>query len=261
MIDQKGVSRLGIVPMRAEPSHRSEMVNQLLFGEHYAVLETSRDKQWFNVSNYFDGYKGWICENQHHSISEDYFEQINKSNYKISLDPITSILYNRHPLFIPMGSILPISPNELFKVEEQLAFNGEAKDLGQKREYDFVRSIAVKYLHTPYLWGGKTPFGIDCSGYIQQVYKISGYFLPRDSGDQAKKGDSVLFDVRKPGDLAFFSDVGKKAVSHVGMVIEEDQIIHCSGSVRVDDLSGEGILHADNGKLTHSLIEMRRILI
>jgi hypothetical protein len=260
MTDQKGVCRLGIVPLRAEPAHKSEMVNQLLFGEHYTVLDHTTNFEWLFIENFFDKYKGWIHSNQHHQISDDYFEQINNSNYKISLDPISSILYNRHPLFIPMGSILPITANELFKMEEQLAFNGDAKDLGQKRDYDFVRSIALKYLHTPYLWGGKTPFGIDCSGFVQQVFKIGGYVFPRDTGEQILIGEEVLEDIL-PGDVAFFTDPGKKKVSHVGIVLEDMQIIHSSGQVRIDTLQKEGIEHAETKSTTHELLSVRRVFV
>jgi hypothetical protein len=261
MNDQYGVCRLGIVPMRVEPAHRSEMVNQLLFGEHYTITELTDDGEWLRVRNYYDDYEGWIHSTQHHEISSEYFHQINNSNYKISLDPISSILYNRHPLFIPMGSILPISASELFKMEEQLAFNGDAKELGQKREYEFLRAIALKYLNSPYLWGGKTPFGMDCSGFTQQVFKISGYFLQRDSGQQFEQGLPVDVSETKPGDLAFFADPGKKKVSHVGMIIEDEKVIHCSGSVRIDNFIDSGIEHSDTKKITHELIGIKRILI
>ena len=111
------------------------------------------------------------------------------------------------------------------------------------------------------MWGGKTPFGIDCSGFTQQIFKISGYFLQRDSGDQYKQGLPVDVSDRKPGDLAFFSDPGKKKVSHVGMIIEDDKVIHCSGSVRIDNFSSRGIENVDNKRITHKLIGIKRILI
>lgn len=159
-----------------------------------------------------------------------------------------------------MGSILPIATNELFKMEEQLAFNGESKSLSQKREYDFLKQIAMKYLNAPYLWGGRSPFGIDCSGFTQNVFRICGYVLPRDASQQVKSGvvvDSLAETT--PGDLAFFAGESGK-ITHVGIVIEENQIIHASGKVRIDGIDDRGIVHSDSGKVTHQLSSLRRIL-
>jgi cell wall-associated NlpC family hydrolase len=159
-----------------------------------------------------------------------------------------------------MGSIVPISNSELFKVEEQLAFNGESKSLGQKRDVEFLKAIALKYLNAPYQWGGKSPFGIDCSGFVQMVFKISGYALPRDASQQIKAGKSVKnIGESKAGDLAFFRNKENKII-HVGIIQDEDKIIHASGQVRIDHINEEGILHTDTKVYTHQLAEIRRII-
>jgi len=255
-----GVCRLSVIPVRAEASERSEQVTQLLFGEHYEVFDQSSDKKWLKVRLYFDQYEGWIDEKQHHAISKEYFEYLNRAEFKITTDITASMLYNKSPQLILMGSMIPISSSELFKMEEQFAFNGEAKNLGQKREFEFLKNIARKYLNAPYLWGGRNPFGIDCSGFTQMVFKICGYNLFRDSWQQANQGKSLKTgEVTRPGDLAFFKNAEGKTV-HVGIVLEDDKIIHASGRVRIDHINDEGILNLDTKIYTHQLSHYRRIL-
>ena len=256
----RGICRLSIVPVRKEPAHNSEMVTQLLFGDHYKVLSVTPDRNWLHIMNYFDNYEGWIDVKQHKEISEEYFHDLINNELKISTDITTSILYRKKTLQIVMGSVLPFANNELFDIEEHFAFNGESKDLGQKRDFEFIRTIALKYLNTPYLWGGKTPFGIDCSGFVQMVFMISGYKLKRDTFEQVRQGLTVeeLKNAR-PGDLAFFSDKEGK-VRHVGIIFEENKIIHASGRVRIDILNQNGIFNDKNKIQTHKLNCIKRIL-
>ena len=127
-------------------------------------------------------------------------------------------------------------------MEEQYAFNGEAKNMGLKRDFSFLRSIALKYLYAPYLWGGKTPFGIDCSGFTQMVFRICGYSLFRDAWQQASQGKAVRqIEEIVPGDLAFFKNAEERIV-HVGIALGDNKIIHASGRVRIDKISREGII-------------------
>lgn len=254
-----GVCRLSIVPVRHSPSDKAEQVTQLLFGDHYEVLEMNTNGKWLRIRIHFDGYEGWIDKVQHHSVSKDYFAYCNKAEFKISTDLSSTILYHKSPLIILIGSIIPISSSELFKMEEQFAFNGEAKNLGLKREYEYLKNIAFKYLNAPYLWGGKTPFGLDCSGFVQMVFKISGYKLLRDSGLQAGQGKAVELNDARPGDVAFFKNENGK-INHVGILMEDDKIIHCSGKVRVDHFNEQGILDLNTKIYTHELAHIRRIL-
>lgn len=259
-VEDKGICRLGIVPVRADHSDKSEMVTQMLFGEHYTILEIGSDEKWCKVKIHYDGYEGWIDVKQHQFISKAYFDQINNSDYKISLDLSSTLLYKKHPIMVVMGSVLPISTNELFKIEEQLAFNGEAKSLSQKRGFDFIKQVALKYLNSPYLWGGRSPFGIDCSGFTQIVYRINGYYLARDSSEQYKQGEVIQdVDNTKPGDLAFFQN-DKGDIVHVGIILEDHKIIHASGKVRIDLVDDEGIKDADRGIYSHQLAGFQRII-
>ncbi len=255
-----GVCRLSVLSVRAEASDKAEQTTQLLFGDHYEVMDQSKDKNWLRIRIHFDQYEGWIDTRQHHAVSKEYFDYLEKSEFKITTDLTSSMLYNKSPLVILMGSMIPISSSELFKMEEQFAFNGEAKNVGLKREYEYLRNIAVKYINAPYQWGGKNPFGIDCSGFTQMVFKISGYKLLRDSSQQANQGKTVKdFTEARPGDLAFFKNAEGKIV-HVGILLHEDKIIHASGRVRIDQFTSEGIVNSETKALTHTLSHLRRVL-
>lgn len=255
-----GVCRLSVVPVRMEASDRSEQVSQLLFGDHYEVIFKTADRKWFRIRTYFDQYEGWIDRKQHHGISYEYFDYLNRAEFKITTDVTSTILYNKTPLMILLGSMIPISSFELFKMEEQFAFNGEAKNLGQKRDYEFLRGIAFKYYNTPYLWGGRTPFGIDCSGFTQMVFKISGYKLFRDSWQQANQGKYFgSVNEGNPGDLVFFKG-DEDQVNHVGILLEAGRVIHASGRVRVDHVDDRGILEGETKMYTHTFSHVRRII-
>jgi hypothetical protein len=255
---QKGIGRLSIIPVRAEGSDKAEIVTQLLFGEHYSVLEVA--EKWIKIQNYFDGYEGWIDRKQFHAISTEYFDQINNSTYKICTDLVASILYNKNLVPVTLGSIIPISTNEIFKIEEHLGFNGEAKSLSERRDFEYVKLIALKYLNAPYLWGGKSPFGIDCSGLTQVVFRICGYKLLRDASQQVTQGREVEnFEGAIPGDLLFFRNADRK-VTHVGILFENQTIIHASGKVRIDLIDENGIFNVEQKRYTHYLSDIRRVI-
>ena len=258
-VGDKGVCRLSIVPVRGSSVDTAEMVTQLLFGDHYSIIAIDASGKWLKISIHYDQYEGWIDTKQHHAISDDYFDQINSSDFKISLDVSATILYKKKNINILLGSILPISNSELFKVEEQLAFIGEAKSLGQRREFDYMIGVIKKYNFAPYLWGGKTPYGIDCSGFVQMVFKICGYRVKRDARDQALQGVKVnTLGESLPGDLVFFGE--PERITHVGIHMGQNKIVHASGRVRQDELTMEGIVNADTGEISHHFHSIRRLI-
>ena len=254
-----GVCRLSAVPVIAEP-RMAVVVSQLLFGDAYEVTDRSKDKHWLRIKITFDGTEGWINILHHHSIPQEYFLQIVQADFKITTDVVSTILYKKSPLPILLGSVVPIASAELFKMDEQFAFNGETKPVSQKREGEFIKSISHKYLNAPETEGGKSPFGISPQGLIQMVFKISGYVLPWELSQQALAGKKVKdTGAAKPGDLAFFKNKSGHII-HGGIVLAESKIIHAYGQVRVDLLNDEGILHADSKVYTHMLAGLRRVV-
>lgn len=251
-----GVCRLALVQVFPSPSY-GEQVSQLLFGEHYSVLAQSKDQKWLQIEEHRDGLTGWIDRLQHHSISAEYFSQINSTDFKITTDVASNILYKKNRITIVIGSIVPISGSELFKIEEQFAFNGESKSLGQRRDLEYIKATALKYLNAPHQRGGRSPFGIDAAGLVQMVFRLGGYFLPRTIELQYLQGKKVK-DAR-PGDIVFFKGKDGKP-EHAGIMLDDEKIIHCSGKVRVDFLIDEGILAAESKLFTHQLLGIRRVL-
>jgi len=259
-IEQRGICRLGLAPVRASGSDKAEMVTQLLFGDHYSVTEISDDGKWVHIVIEFDQYSGWIDKKQHTEISEDYFEHLNNVEFKISTDITSTILYKKRLLQIIIGSILPISSSELFEVNEQFAFNGSSKNIGDRKGIDFIKQLSKAYMNAPYQWGGKSPFGIDCSGLTQQLFKLAGYKLKRDASQQFLQGVTVdTVEESKPGDLAFFKNE-KCKITHVGIVLENENILHASGYVRIDKLDHNGIFVEEISNYTHNLEGIKRIL-
>ncbi len=256
----KGICRLGIVPVRIEPSEKAEMVTQLIFGDHYSVNQLSDNGKWANITIESDQYNGWIDILLHKEISEEYFNHLNQIEFKISTDITSTILYKKRLIQVVMGSILPLSSQELFDVTEQFAFNGSAKNIGEKQDFEFLKQILKNYMNAPYLWGGKTPFGIDCSGLTQMSFKLCGYLLKRDAHQQYHQGSEVeSISQALPGDLAFFKNENN-AITHVGVVMENETILHASGYVRIDKLDEKGIYREDFSNYTHILAGIRRIL-
>ncbi|MDQ6901949.1 MAG: C40 family peptidase [Bacteroidota bacterium] len=245
-----------VSPVRAEPSHKSEMVTQQLFGERSVVLELVADN-WAKISLKYDGYEGW-CQLSHISeIDEDQYENVDKA---VTAGWVNEIDYNGHFMNVPMGSALSAFKNgKAFWRKNSVHFKGEVWNPEEiKITPKLIRQLAYKFLNTSYLWGGKSVFGIDCSGFAQMTYKFLNVHLPRDAWQQAEKGEAVNFlQEAHCGDLAFFdNDEGK--ITHVGLLLNSDEIIHASGKVRVDKIDTQGILNLETKQRTHKLRIIKR---
>lgn len=254
-----GSCRLSVVNVRVKPLDGAEVTTQLLFGDIYRVIKYTEDQKWAHIQLYQDEMTGWIDYKQHHYISQAYFEYLQTVEYRISLEISAYLLINRRSIPIVLGSIVPITDQQLFPEEQPVAFTGESKRVHQRRDHEFLIEVSKRYLGAPYMWGGKSPFGIDCSGFTQMVYKICGYNIKRDSWQQAMMGTEVNWAERFTGDLAFFSNTQGKII-HVGIMLPDSKIIHASGEVRVDECTEKGIVHHQTKTLTHILSHIKRII-
>lgn len=253
-----GIVNTSVLPIRKEPSHRSEMVTQILFGETYEVLEKKGGK-WLRIAVSYDGYEGWLNESSFHAIGEKEFNQLESAPKAVSIDLVTTAMSETGSVPLVCGSTLPFYDGMNFKLhKEKFLFNGSAMQEFQPN-ISMVEKIALKYLNAPYLWGGRSPFGIDCSGFTQVVFKCLFTLLKRDAHQQAEQGVVVNFiEESLPGDLAFFADEDEK-ITHVGIVLKDNQIIHAHGKVRIDKLDHYGIFNLDKKKYSHRLKILKRV--
>ena len=251
-----GICNLAIIPLRAEPNDRSEIVSQVLFGEYFEVVEEL--KQWRKIRLQFDNYEGWVDSKQFQPISELAYNTLSSEAIVLNADLIDYISAPNNTLLpIPLGASLSFLNHSEINVDG-FEFDG-TKATGVKDKNQLI-TTAFLYLNAPYLWGGKTPFGIDCSGFTQMVYKLNGYQLSRDASQQAAQGDALSFiEESEPGDLAFF-DNEEGAIIHVGIIMENNYIIHASGKVRVDRLDHLGIFNPETQKHTHKLRVIKKII-
>jgi len=240
------------VPLRIGPSHKSEQGSQILFGEKYTIIDKSLN--WIRVRNEFDGYEGWL-DKDHHL----FFESREENSSDIIVKPVRFTDDRSNRLILEAGSVIYnfnkdrnsfTIGNNTFTADENLLTSPPDETLSQ---------TAKRFLNCPYLWGGRTSRGMDCSGFTQLVYKLHGYSLPRDSFEQAEVGETVSFlDEAREGDLLFF-DNERGIITHVGVLMDKDYIIHCSGKVRTDRIDHQGIFSQGTNTYTHRLRTIKRL--
>lgn len=228
----KGICKFPLVACRREASEKSEMITQLLYGEIYEIME---DKpSWIKIKNLRDDYESWIDRKLHTPCNENL-----KSNF-IAFEPMNKVIEGGNQMMVPGASMIYSNDNP------------------SKNNDDLIKS-ALKFLGAPYLWGGKSIWGVDCSGFVQVVFQIHGINLSRDAYQQAELGEAIEFnDMIEAGDLAFFSK-DNEPISHVGICLNKEQIIHASGKVRIDKLDHHGIFNVDNQSYSHNLRIVKRI--
>ena len=253
-----GICNLSIVPLRLEPTDTSEMVSQVLFGEHFKVLE--KRKKWSKIRLQFDNYEGYIDNKQFEEIKEELYTQLSNEKAYFSGELIDFITDSKNQLTtIPIGSRLPFLESNQFSINTS-KFSYEGTTYSEQLPKSDIIQKAFMFLNAPYLWGGKTPFGIDCSGFTQMVYKLCGYKILRDAKDQATQGEVLSFiEESEPGDLAFF-DNQEGVITHVGIIMHDYHIIHAHGKVRIDVLDHSGIYNIDSQKHTHKLRVIKKIV-
>lgn len=255
-----GVCPLSVIPVRSTPSDKSEMVTQLLFGEMFSIVE--RHQQWIQIVVAADGYMGWIDEKQFFPLSEaDFHDIINSQDHAYTADLINRVEMMGRKIPVLWGSSLPMyeyGEGRLGNLDYRFYGNTQSNDNTAATSSDIIYHAQV-FTNAPYLWGGRSLFGIDCSGFTQLVFKVSNIALKRDAYQQAEQGNLVEdFEDIRAGDLAFFARQDER-ISHVGIVLENGQIIHASGKVRTDLLDPSGILHSESGICTHRLVMVKRM--
>ena len=230
---QYGQAQLSVLPLRASASHKSEMISQLLYNETYTILQDVGN--WVLIECLHDRYQGWLSKDQVSYISEEIFDTPFQS-YSTEL-----VLWNNKiQHFIFMGS----------------PFN-QLTTASQQDKVSLIIRAAEQFINTPYLWGGRSPFGIDCSGLMQIVFRMAGILLPRDAYQQSALGQNIRYGEQQKGDIAFFSNADKR-ITHVGVLKDKDRILHASSRVRIDLFTHEGIIH--HNKQSHQLALIKRVL-
>jgi len=249
---QYGICHLSIVPLRASASHESEMVSQLLYGEHFKVLEER--VHWSKIRNSFDGFEAWIDKKQYKKIEEADYYSLDENDLQLSSDLIEYITDES-------GLLMPVALGSALNFAGKLGhtYEGERTKLTVSKKENLINT-AILYLNSPHLSGGKSPFGIDCSGFTQTVYKLNGFKIKRNAAEQAKQGEALSFiEESEPGDLAFFDD-NDGVINHVGIMMKDNYIVHVEGKVRVDRIDHSGIFNTELRKHTHKLRVIKKII-
>ncbi len=250
---------VAVCPVRKNPAHEAEMVNQLFFGDMVEILESGKGN-WSLVKGLSDNYEGWVNKQQLESVSE---AEARDENFSLIINDQTlhEIRINDSKMFIPAGaSLRQFSQGKGRLGKWEFSYSG--KDVVQKNQLKAgaaeISRLMRQWLNAPYLWGGRHAMGVDCSGLTQVLFKLMGINLPRDAWQQALEGTTVDFiQQSQPGDLAFFDDENGK-IYHVGIVSGQGKIIHASGIVKEDHLDAAGILNVASGNRTHQLRIIKR---
>jgi hypothetical protein len=209
-----------------------------LYGDLFTILK--EEDNWYYVEILDDTYKGWINYSQLKKISEKDFKKLQKTKTEFLHNISTEIETFSGKMTISIGSKISYCNFLNHKLIKNF-----------KNKVCSIEETARKYLNTPYLWGGKTSSGIDCSGFTQMVFKLNNIELKRDAYQQAQQGKEIKLNCAKEGDLVFF---GENKITHVGILINKNEVIHAFGKVRIDKINENGIINNENKELSHRLI-------
>jgi cell wall-associated NlpC family hydrolase len=243
------------VPLRSGPSHKSEMLSQVLFGEKYRI--TDKIGHWYKIETLFDNYSGWIDINHLQQTKDN-----GNLNSHVLNRSLLCYKNDKTKLVLEAGCEIydPDFENKVFSVGEDYFSAGSDFSSACFATGGSITDTAMKFINSPYIWGGRIPSGIDCSGFVQLVYKIHSINIPRDSWQQAEAGENISFiDEAVPGDLVLFDDE-RGRITHVGMTLSKGLVIHASGRVRIDTIDHQGIYKNEIKGYSHKLRTIRRII-
>lgn len=254
-----GICHLSFIPVRSIPADTAEMVTQLLLGDLFEVLQTRGT--WELIRTSADNYEGWIDMKQYLPLSADEYKSYQQQPQVVCAELLViSKADNGDELIVPFGSNLPHYSGDSFQLgNKTFAFNGKTQLITENLPLSEITKTARKLMNVPYLWGGRSPLGVDCSGFVQLVFRFHGINLPRDAQQQAITGETIDFlNEALPGDLAFF-DNEEGRIIHVGILLAQDLIIHASGQVRTDFIDHHGIYNSTSGRYSHKLRLIKRL--
>lgn len=256
MNKQYGFVYLATLPMRVNTSDKAEMVNQLLFGDTYWVLE--EQNSWLKIKNTYDNYEGWISKNTYYHISNKTFDSICNQPLGIVESHTAFVKWKDSTFPIPFASQIPLWNGEIGSLNHK-SIELMSGNVTFQQEITPIKliNIASIFLYTPYLWGGKSIFGVDCSAFVQEVFKFFHIYLPRDAYQQATQGKEISISEIQIGDLVFFQRENR--IVHVGIYLGQEKIIHAFDQVRIDKLDEIGIFNLDKEYYTHFLAKITRL--
>jgi hypothetical protein len=248
-----GICNLAIMPMRSEPKESGEMVSQVLFGETFEIIEWA-DK-WAKITTTDDNYTGWVGRLLFTMLGHLDYQELKRKHPLLTYGAVTQAWKksDNTALYLPIGSSLAFIEGNRCKIG-----NEKFEIIGPKGDIENFVVTAKSFINAPYLWGGRTHFGIDCSGYVQAVFKLHGINLHRDASQQVEQGATVeSVSKARLGDLAFFKNADGKVV-HVGIILKDEKIIHASGKVKIDNIEEDGIYSEELKRYTHTLHSIKR---
>lgn len=289
----KAVSLHSVVPVRTEASETSEQITQMLFGEICTIEE--QKTRWIRVKLALDGQMGWVDAKMIATLSTDEYK-----SYSAALKAAAYVAFpmayavsenNGQTIPLTAGTRLTNYHNGHFEVLG-VGFRIDAGMVLTKplelTQPNLLQSVRF-FLNIPYLWGGKNALGMDCSGFTQTILSLFGHKIPRNASEQVTQGRLISrLSSSKAGDLAFFchyeeaatqeitsnlkqqstetNAIARQKITHVGILIDSERIIHCSGRVKIEKIDTTGIFSVEqsdtahpDGQYTHRLLSIRRL--